>query len=250
MSAIAADKWVSARPGASLAHPASVLDTPTGVVRVAVPISGTALLPGAPAVGTLRVYDSLVVTPTAFVAPGARLELFGPVTPLIRVWVSVAFSHSLVVRPGALAFEEQLRFVNGAATDVTLYATYKDILAGNVSLVRTVLGLDTVPVIPTPPTGFVRRWLQFGESSLQSALRGFGSRVALFNADTVTHNVETLQDGFIVVRANQNAGLPMHPAAIPQLIALPTMGSIEMRVAEAVVTMAPTLIGAYETLPL
>lgn len=230
----------------------SLFGLPTGEVITVVPINNTFDLPG-PAAGYVRVYDAVMPVPNTVVAPlGSRIDMVGTgIASPLRIWISLNTTTTQLARVPPIGVGQMLRFTNGAVNAVTLYATYNDIPASTITLVRSAPTNVLSTLIPAPPAGYVNRWLIMGEANpqLSPTARTPNPKVVIFNADTVSHTFETVQSGVIVGRSfATTTQTTQAPPGTYEYVVRAGQGPLQVRTLAAITTTPPNWVGAYETL--
>jgi hypothetical protein len=221
-----------------------------GFLSLALGAGATVDVPG-PAAGFVRFFDLIQVVSNTLAAPlgtctGFIVDVSAVAWPTGTVTPVTGFTGA----QSPIGAGELFRIVNGGATAARINAVYYDVPAAQFTLVRAALGAAPVTVIPAAPAGFFSRWAQRDNAAVGSA-SGLSrwARVVVFNDDTIIHNIEYFVGGVILNRSNNltatNTLLAMPPYRMPITTDAWTAGTVA-----AVVTRAPRLLGAYETLPL
>jgi hypothetical protein len=217
-------------------------------LSLALGAGATVDVPG-PAAGFVRFFDLIQVVSNVLAAP------LGTCTGFVVDASAVAWTTGTVTlvtgftgSQSPLGAGEVFRIVNGGATAGQINAVYEDVPAAQYTLVRASLGIVPVTVIPAAPAGFYSRWA-IRENAAVGTASGLSrwARVSVFNDDTIGHSIEYAIGGVILNRSNNltatNTLLAMPPYRTPV-----TTGAWTVRTVAAVVTRAPILVGAYETL--
>lgn len=248
----ARNNYVSARPGSALGNPAALFE-PVELIVGALPAGQFVDVPG-PAAGSVRALDLFAVS-AVFGAPatatGVTLRPGGQ-----QLHQPVGFSNTqgftrIVLGPG-----ESARVTNGGANAVNVSATYIDLMDTWITLVREDITNAIQTIIPVPNPGFQSRWLQLpavddSSSAQTNTQRTIETKVAFFNADTVTHAIEQESGGIIVGRTTNVPTLnKSNLTGVMQAPVKASTGPLRLRTAAAIVTTPVFLYGAYETLPL
>lgn len=218
---------------------------------------GTVDLPG-PASGFIRLHNFISIVPDVAATPMSAVSAAiqqppGTTTaPLSAGAASGAGGTSATLfNYTAIGFGESIRITNGPASGAgRVNATYRDIPADNITLIRQVLGVGGVTLIPAPPAGFFRRFLKAPiQNGQQTTLY---ARQQWFNGDTVPHTVSGFLGGNLMSRniATAANGASVFVAPTPELCVTAASGALTAATAVAVVTTAPVFSGAYETLAL
>ncbi len=221
----------------------SIFDPPDGFESASVAIAGTFDFPG-PAAGFVRIYSNPIVLPETAAAPtGARADLL-PAN--LRLWNTAGSANAQNFPLPPLGAGESVRFTNGAVNAVSVYAGYNDISAAGITLVRMQLSNVLAPLLPTPPAGFVNRWLVYG-INVGSIGRTANARINACNADSVAQIYEVRQGAVWLGRASFGIGAQSFLIGMGDWIATPTLGAVEARTAAAPTTTPANFVGAYQT---
>jgi hypothetical protein len=217
-------------------------------LSLALPAGATVDVPG-PAAGFVRFFDFIQATSNTLAAPltactGAVVDASAVVWATGTLTPVIGFTGAQT----PIGEGEVFRVVNGGVTAGRLSAVFQDVPADRYTLVRAALGPVPVEVIPAAPPGFYSRWAQRENAGIGSA-SGLSrwARVILFNDDTIGHSVEYFIGGVLLCRsANITATNTL--MALPPFRTPVTTDAWTAGIVAAVVTRAPKIIGAYETL--
>ncbi len=225
-----------------------------GLSLISLPLAGgigqVADFPGPPA-GSIRVYDGLTMVADALASPLVNVVVtFRPGDYIQQPAQSGAQSLNSL-NPAPLVFGETLRVTNGGVTSGRVQATYLDIPAVNITVVRQLLTNVAAMVIPVPGAGTFRRTLWTTQGNTLARTLGFTAHAAILNRDNVGHSFEALIGGVLLARTAVVAAAGKSTMTPPIMFEITqASGPLTMRTTEAISTVQPIVLTAYETLPL
>lgn len=191
-----------------------------------------------PAIGYVRVYDSVHVVASALASGLTNVTV--KLLPNAQVLKAAQTGTATLsyTNPVPLHYGESLRVTNGGNNAGRIQASYIDIPAAGITAIRATLDATGVSCVPVSDVGFVNRLAQLGASA---------PAVHLWNADAVDHSFELLIGSTLVSRTTVVAGavgVVLGPTQFPITTEL-----LNCKLAAAVNTLAPQLLWSYETLP-
>lgn len=215
---------------------------PCAPISLALPGLTTVPLPG-PAPGFVRFYDLVSLAADVVAAPLA--SVVGVLQPFNWPFtVVLGGAAALGFRVPVLGAGESFDVVNGGANPGRIGGTYCDLPLGPFDIGLTRLELTNVAqdIVPAPSAG--RRSLLLSLMALSTAI-ATEIRAQWYNADTIGHSLETLQNGTLLSRS-ATTGVNNLAAfqGVPATPALPG-APLQARLSAAVVLTSPRFVGAW-----
>jgi hypothetical protein len=210
-------------------------------------------LPG-PAAGFIRIYDTNI---------GITPDTGGGLVPAIPCFIvdANAVAWQLVGSTPGTASTTLIQALSpigpgefyrvgpspGGAAPMLITASFVDLPASNVGLIRQGITTTPVDIIPAPPPGFFR---QMYRRSLYTQLNALG--VTLVNRDSSSKAfLWTLGADLIARNATLASGSQTQPVQPTQLLAVTAAtGALRLATTTVPATTNPSFLGAYETFPI
>ncbi len=207
-------------------------------------------IPG-PAVGFIRLFlDGVQLTSAVVAAPlvGVTMDVIDAALVAYRVTSQLTGTFTQNGSPHGIGNGEIVRVTNNGATAGHVSTWYVDVPVNNLALVRMLVTNAAGQVaIAAPAAGLYRRWLQ--SPQMTSTTRSEQARVAVFNRDTITHQMEVLLTGTLFARTQIING--NNVGSWPQtgdIAVTAASGDLEVRTTLAITTNPFVLVGIVETL--
>lgn len=224
--------------------------------RIPLGAGATFSVPG-PATGFLRVFSTLVQTSDV---PANTILTDGVLQPsALRIWRgqgSATFSLQPSSAPLVLKNGESIDITNTSAFAGHLFFVYADVRdPGNYTAVRTtVTGAAITTLIPAPPPGFQRKWVNFFTNVSTFTTVDRPNAVAS-NDDTIAHVLEAFFGANALSRgaslpAGTISGTPFLGAGNSDLCVTAADGDFGVESTTAIVTNPIVFTGMYQTLPI
>jgi hypothetical protein len=213
-------------------------------------IGATVDVPG-PGAGLVRVFDGIQVLADVLAAPLAAVtgDIIAPGPTAYRVasGLTGAFAGNMLCY--VLGEGEVFRVTNGSVNAGRVRATYRDVSAANVGLIRLGFGAAGAVLIPAPPAGFYRRLMQAWV--MTSVNRTLSALINAYNTDSIAQTVEALRGGDLFWRGQSTGSLAVGAfQPLDQVPVTAVSGDMTVRTVAAIATANYVLTGANETLEL